>query len=120
MSVFRRIVLNVIIILVIVLLHSCSTTKYVCEDKKACIEYEKHLEYIENYNFFQINVEHEDIVKARNFFESLTQHKSVSDIQIDGQLPPNIEDYYNWTAWYSLNYSKLRYNKKTKEVYVLE
>jgi len=107
-------------LLVFLLLVSCSVTKtkYSSIDKKACLEYERQLEFIENYNFFQINVEHEDIVKARDFFEKLTQHKSVSDIQIDGQLPPNIEDYNNWTAWYSLNHEKLRYNRKTKTVYL--
>ncbi|WP_299438788.1 hypothetical protein [uncultured Aquimarina sp.] len=110
-----------LIVIVFLLFTSCSITKtkYDSIDKKACIEYERQLEFIENYNFYLIKVKDEDLVKARNFFEKLTGHKSEADIQFDGQLPPTVQDYHNWTAWYSINHKKLRYNKKTKNVYLI-
>lgn len=96
---------------------SAKITKYDCVDNKACAEYERQLELIENYNFFQIYVEYEKLALARTFFEDLTGYKSDADVQIDGQLPPTIKDYYNWTAWYSINYNKLRYDEENDIVH---
>ena len=109
------------IVLLLFLLSSCSSiqVKYDSIDKKACAEYEKQLEFIENYNFYLMAIDHQKLNQARVFFENLTGHKSNADIQYDGQLTPTIDDYINWTAWYSLNHNKLRYDKKTKSVHVI-
>ena len=109
------------IVTAILILSSCSSIKikYDSFDKQACREYERQLEFIEDYNFFRINVKDSDLVKARAFFEKLTGDKSTADIQFDGQLPPNLKDYYNWTAWYSINHNQLRYDKKADSIFVI-
>ena len=60
------------LILALVIFTSCSVvkTKYHSVDKKACLEYERQLEFIEDYNFYQIDVKHSDLVIAREFLKN--------------------------------------------------
>ena len=84
----------------------CTTTKFDCVDKKACIEVEQHLEIISDFIFYsKENVE--SVVTSAKFMEKISGHASEADVQFDGQDPPTMNDYYTWTAWYTENYSNL-------------
>ena len=101
------------------LLQSCVSTKFECTDRKACIEYEKRLETLSDFLFFGKDLSDTSDKPTALFFETLTDHKSEADIQFSGQQPPTINDYEIWTAWYTLNYNRLRLDKNKNEVYVV-
>lgn len=92
---------------VLLLNQSCATHKFNgCSNKKACSEIEKKLEIISDFIFFSKgNVD--SVVKSAKYMEKLSGHKSEAEIQYDGQDPPTMNDYYTWTAWYSVNHNKL-------------
>jgi len=46
----------------------------------------------------------ESVVNAAQYLERISGYNSTSDIQYDGQQPPTVEDYIQWTAWYTDNH----------------
>lgn len=108
-----------ILILTLSFLQSCISTKFNGTDKKACIEYERRLEILSDFLFFGKELSDTKEKPSALFFENLTGHKSEADIQYGGQQPPTVNDYEVWTAWYTLNYNRLRFDSKKKQVYVV-
>lgn len=109
-----------LLILSIMLLQSCVSTKFECTDKKACALYEQKLEVLSDFLFFGKELSDSNEEPYALFFENLTGHKSEADIQYSGQQPPTINDYEIWSAWYTLNHNQLRYDTKKKKVYVVQ
>ncbi len=98
---------------VMILSFSCKRNKQItinfeCEDISACIEFEKKLKLIHDYNFLLKKIDYNKLILTGTFFERITNIKSNADIQIDGLQPPTILDYENWSAWYSQNYNCLK------------
>lgn len=97
--------------------YSCSSTKFDCVDKRACREYEKKLDSLSDFLFFQKELNSSTEKWFDGFFEKITYHESEADMSYAGMSPPTINDYNIWALWYSENYNRLRYNKKEKSVY---
>lgn len=95
-----------IYIIFVFFITSCSSTKFACQDKKACLNVEKRLEVVSEYLFY-LKGDVESVVEAAQYLEKISGHKSTSGIQFDEQQPPNVEDYITWTAWYTDNYSNI-------------
>jgi len=93
-------------VLFIFFIASCSSTKFDCQDKKACIHIEKRLEVVSDYLFY-LRGDVASVIVAAQYLEKISGYKSTSGVQYDGQQPPNVEDYIIWTAWYTDNYSNV-------------
>lgn len=99
-----RILLHLVFVL---LIQSCATLKFRdCSNKKVCNEIEKNLEVISDFIFFSKG-DVDSVVKSAKYMEELSGHKSEAEVQYDGQDPPTMNDYYTWTAWYSVEHNKL-------------
>jgi hypothetical protein len=85
-----------------------------CEDEIACYEYQKQLKLVHDYNFLMKDLNIDSMVKIGAFFEKITKLKTTADIQYDGLMSPTVQDYKNWSIWYSQNYDCLLYDSKEK------
>ncbi|WP_438423193.1 hypothetical protein [Aquimarina macrocephali] len=97
---------------------SCVSTKFNSVDKRACKKVEHNLEIISNFIFYsKENVG--AVVDSSIFMGKISGHASEAGFQYSGQEPPTMNDYYTWTAWYTVNHNNIRYNKEKDEIYVV-
>ena len=97
---------------------SCISTKYDCVDKRACREIEEKLNLIIDFNFYY-QPSNGEVMAAGNFLTELSGIESGADVQIDGLLPPTMNDLDKWSAWYNANFNMLRYDRKNDSIYLI-
>ena len=109
----------IIFLLLCVLTQSCVATQYDCVDKKACHEIENRLNLIIGFNLY-FKSSNGEVQEAGKYLSNLTGIETEADVQIDGLLPPTLNDLEKWSAWYNHNHNKLRYDRKSDSVYVIK
>ncbi|WP_299333158.1 hypothetical protein [uncultured Psychroserpens sp.] len=107
-----------VLVILTLMFYSCVSTKFDCIDKRACREYEKRLDSLSGFLFFQKNLTSSTDKWFDGFFEKITGHNSEADISYNGIDPPTINDYSAWTSWYVRYHNRLRFDKKENQVYV--